>query len=412
MPSVVQNMFTIQSFPDGFGREFRLAPAITPGFLQDRLHPHNCFRGPSSPTNALPAIARVMLLLFFSGFLAGDTSGAAPAKWYLDMEYGNPGDYVTTRHLNPPATHGSSSNWSTVSGSDDSTMYSMRVHTGNEQPLYSPLAINGIIYSDAGSTRSFVSQNDRNNHYVTYRVPPLEEQVPSGQPWGQPKVSMGCYLRLQGLSGLSYGSYDLVMLHGGGQFAVLNLDDGTARAGEMYFRVHTRNGVGERIRVYPEKTYWVTMVSDSTAGLYGSATLRVYDPANWRLVGNESVLDHAGPDPGRQNVHDVRIGRCDVHGGGSINFGTAQYYDDLIVDESGGEWPLMPGGIPQNLRICSITRIGSNVDIIWIGGRGPYQLQTRDSLSLGTWRNFGTPIAGNSAAVPMSKTGFIRVVGR
>jgi hypothetical protein len=328
------------------------------------------------------------------------------------MEYGNPGDYVTAALLNPPATHGSSANWSTQSGTNDPTMYSMRVYAGNDYPLLSPLAINGVIYTDIGSTRSFSSWNDRNNHYAIYKVPPLEAEVSSGQPEGQPKVSMGCYLRLQGLSGQSYGSYDLVNLDGGGQFAVLNLDDGTERAGDMYFRVHTRNGVGERIKIYPEKTYWVTMLSDSSAGLYGSAALRVYDPVNWQLVGNESVLDHVGPDPGRQNVQEVRFGRCDVHEGGSINPGTAQFYDDLIVDESGCEWPLMPGGGPQSLRICSITQMGTNVDITWMGGNGPYQVQTRDSPSLGSWRNVGTPVSGNSAAIPAIKAGFIRVVGR
>jgi hypothetical protein len=220
---------------------------------------------------------------------------------------------------------------------------------------------------------------------------------------------MGCYLRLQGLRGISYASYDLAVLHGGGQFAVLNLDDGTARTGELYFRIHTRNGVGERIRIYPEKTYWVTMVSDSTSGLYGTATLRVYDPVNWRVVG-ESVLDHAGPEPGRQSVDEVRFGRCDLHNGGSINPGTFQYYDDLIVDETGAGWPLMPGGTPENLRICGITPIGANVDITWTGGKGPYKVQTRDNL--GSWSDFGAPIIGNSAVVPMSKAGFVRVVGQ
>jgi len=328
------------------------------------------------------------------------------------MENGNHDDYVTTELLNPPATHGGKPNWRTESGTNDPTMYSMRVYAGNDYPLYSPLFIDGTSYSDIGSTRSISSWNDRDNHYVTYRVPPLEDVEPSYVKAGQPKVSMGCYLRLQGLEGFSYGSYDLVNLDGGGQFAVLNLDDGTTRDGEMYFRVHTRNGVGEIIRVYPEKTYWVTMLSDSTAALYGKAALRVYDPVNWQMVGNESVLEHAGPDPGRQNVHEVRFGRCDVHGGGSINPGTAQFYDDLIVDESGCEWPLMPGGGPQSLRICSITQMGTNVDITWMGGKGPYQVQTRDSPSLGSWRNVGTPVSGNSAAVSVNNAAFIRVVGR
>lgn len=405
-------MLTFQQFPDDICRQFGLDPASERVFLQDRLHAHNRPCGGTSPGDALRCFVRVGLLLVFSFSLAGGSSNAAPAKWYLDMEYGNPGDYVTAALLNPPATHGSSANWGTVSGTNDPTMYSMRVYAGNDYPLYSPLTIAGIIYTDLGSTRSFSSQNDRNNHYAAYKVAPLESDVSSGQPEGQPKVSMGCYLRLEGLSGLSYGSYDLVNLDGGGQFAVLNLDDGTARAGELYFRVHTRNGVGERIRIYPEKTYWVTMLSDSTAGLYGTAMLRVYDPFSWQLVGNESVLDHEGPDPGRQNVREVRFGRCDAHEGGSINPGTFQYYDDLIVDESGCEWPLMPGGNPQGLKICSITQIGTNVDITWMGGKGPYQVQTRGSLNSGSWGNFGTPVPGNSADIPTNKAGFIRVVGR
>jgi len=400
-------MLTFQQFPDDISRQFRLAPASGPAFRRDQLRAHNRPRGRTSASSAPCSFARMWFLLAFFFLLAGDLSGAAPAKWYLDMEYGNPGDSVTAALLNPPATHGSSANWSTMSGTNDPTMYSMRVYAGNDYPLYSPLTIAGIVYTDIGSTRSFSSQNDRNNHYAVYRVPPLETEAD-----GQPKVSMGCYLRLEGLSGLSYGSYDLVNLDGGGQFAVLNLDDGTERAGEQYFRVHTRNGVGPGIRIYPEKTYWVTLVSDSTAGLYGTATLRVYDPVTWRLVGNESVLDHEGPDPGRQNVKEVRFGRCDAHEGGSITPGTFQYYDDLIVDESGCEWPLMPGGNPQGLKICSITQIGTNVDITWMGGKGPYQVQTRANLASGSWADFGTPVAGNSTAIPANKAGFIRVVGR
>jgi len=414
MPDVVQSMSTIQHVPDDICRHCWFAPASEPVFHWDSLHPHGWLRWLTSISNALGVLVRVRRLLVFFLILAGESSSAAPAKWYLDMENGNPGDYVTAALLNPPGTHGSQTNWSTVSGSDDPTMYSLRIDSRNDQPLYSPLTINGITYTDIGSTRSISSWNDRSNHYAMYMVGPLESEVSSGQREGQPKVSMGCYLRLEGFRGLSYGSYDLASLQGGGQFAVLNLDDGTARAGDIYFRVHTQNGVGERIKVYPEKTYWVTMLSDSTADLYGKAMLRVYDPDTWQLVGNESVLDHAGPDSGRQNIHEVRFGRCDSHGGGSINSETSQYYDDLIVDESGCEWPLMPGESLQGIRICSITRIGSRVDITWMGGRGPYQVQTRDGLSSGNWSDFGTPVAGNSAAVPLgnANAGFIRVVGR
>jgi hypothetical protein len=350
-------------------------------------------------------------LAFVFWWLAGLASGAAPAKWFLDMETGNPGDYLTTTHLNPPATHGGSRNWITESGSSDPTMYSMRIHDGHEYPLLSPVAIDGINFSDRGSTRTILSRNDRHNHYAKYRVPPLEAEVPSGQPWGQPKVSVGCYLRLEGFKGYTYGSYDLIELDGGGQFAVVNLDDGTGRDGHIYFRVHTQNGTGERIEVASEKTYWITLLSDRTAGNHGVAELRVYDPATWQLVGAPSVLEHA-EYPSRQNIWSVWFGRCDAHGGGSINATTAQYFDDLIVDESGREWPLMPGGTPQDLRIISSTRVGTNLTVEWTGGTPPYQVQTRDSFSRGDWTNFGPVITGNSVSIPMNRTGFVRVVGR
>lgn len=405
-------MISIQDVPDDTFRRAAFCRVTEATLLLARFHLHSWPRPRTSWFDVGFHIAWRWTLPALAFVLAAGSSGAAPAKWYLDMERGNPGEYLTAAHLNPPATHGSRTNWSTRSGSDDPTMYSMRVDAGNEQRLYSPLSIAGVVYSDAASTRSFSSWNDRDNHYVVYRVPPLEAEVTSGQPYGQSRVSMGCFVRLHGLRGFSYGSYDLAMLHGGGQFAVLNLDDGTAIAGRLYLRIHTRNGVGERIEVYPEKAYWVTMLSDSTAGLYGRAILRVYDPANWKLVGNESVLDHTGPDPGRQNIHEVRFGRCDLHGGATINPGTAQFYDDLIVDESGVEWPLMPGGTPQYLRICSINQIGTNVDITWIGGQGPFRVQTRASLASGAWADLGSPIPGNSAVIPMSKAGFIRVIGR
>jgi len=89
------------------------------------------------------------------------------------------------------------------------------------------------------------------------------------------------------------------------------------------------------------------------------------------------------------------------------------YFDDLMIDDQGLQWPLMPGtnAVPQEFRLTSISRGIGGVKITWAGGSGPFQIQTRTSLNSGAWTNWGAPVTGNSAAVPTSKVGYIRVIG-
>ena len=53
---------------------------------------------------------------------------------------------------------------------------------------------------------------------------------------------------------------------------------------------------------------------------------------------------------------------------------------------------------------------GANLRLTWSGGAPPYQIQRRDSLSLGTWANEGTPVQATTTTVPVTgTTGFFRV---
>jgi hypothetical protein len=65
------------------------------------------------------------------------------------------------------------------------------------------------------------------------------------------------------------------------------------------------------------------------------------------------------------------------------------------------------------LRIDSITRSGNNMIITWSGGTPRYQLQSRSSLTSGSWTDVGTSTTALTATVPMSGPQmFYRVVGQ
>jgi hypothetical protein len=63
-----------------------------------------------------------------------------------------------------------------------------------------------------------------------------------------------------------------------------------------------------------------------------------------------------------------------------------------------------------DFAITGITPTGNQVALSWTGGRGSYQVQTRNDLSAG-WSNWGNPILGQSVTVPVgSGQAFFRVV--
>jgi hypothetical protein len=73
----------------------------------------------------------------------------------------------------------------------------------------------------------------------------------------------------------------------------------------------------------------------------------------------------------------------------------------------------VPVTIPHPLIISSIVPTIFDLEISWIGGVGPFQVQTRESLTAGGWMDFGPPTTSRSAIVDRANpTGFIRIVGQ
>ncbi len=331
------------------------------------------------------------VLIFLSP--ASGSIGTAGVSWWLNMENGASGAELTTSILNGATVGGTTApgaGWSIFPGPTASTMVSMKVQVGNEQPLSGPVTLGGTTYTDIGSTRSFSSRNDRRSHYVKYTLPVR-----------QPKVSMGCYLRLENLVG-TWGYYDLVHLDGGGYYVVLALRDAPWDPDHPYdpnnpddlerrraIRVHSQAPpyVGSDIPIFANKTYWITMLWDTNpwdanpaANKKGTAILRVYDPQTWLPVGGPSVLELSDyPLTAPLKCEDIRFGRCDDHGGTSPT--SYHYFDDLLVDETGSRWPLLPGEIsvaalpdptagvpiPATLRVLPVDPEGQPLAVTFHG---------------------------------------------
>jgi hypothetical protein len=73
----------------------------------------------------------------------------------------------------------------------------------------------------------------------------------------------------------------------------------------------------------------------------------------------------------------------------------------------------IPVSIPHPLTIISIVPTFFDIEIKWVGGNGPFQVQTRDSFSTGTWIDSGVPTQDRMATVPRGPGNvFIRVFGQ
>jgi uncharacterized repeat protein (TIGR02543 family) len=251
---------------------------------------------------------------------------------YLDMESGADGSVATAGILNA-ATHGSGGDWST-------TATSMRVSTAFEQPLGSPVMVGSTSYTDTGSTRTFAFRNTQGRDYE-YASYTLTSQAA--------KVSMGCFVRVGNFTGETFGSYDLIAMEGdNGEFAVLNFQD--FPGADFGWEIHTQAGVGNSIRIVANKTYWTTMLWDRGNG---KATLKVYDPITWSLVGTSTLALQA------ENCILVAFGRYDAHGTKPQADGLYHYYDDLMIDFSNASFPILPERPGVVFAPISLSTIGA-----------------------------------------------------
>jgi len=70
---------------------------------------------------------------------------------------------------------------------------------------------------------------------------------------------------------------------------------------------------------------------------------------------------------------------------------------------------------PAPLQIQSFARSGNDIQLTWTGGSPLYQVQTRSSLSTGSWANVGGTTRALSATITNGfggSSGFVRVFGQ
>lgn len=259
---------------------------------------------------------RILILFLLFSSLPG---ARAAISGYLDMESGSNREPVTTNILNA-ATRGSGGTWSV-----NTALTHLMVSTSFETPLLKPVTVGSANYSDHQASRSFVYTNTAFRQFATYKFAQKT-----------PKLSFGLYMRLSGFRGQD-NSFDFVAVEAGGDFLVVNFQD---RGTGLAYRVHTLDqnrigpggaGLGVPVPVAQNKTYWITCLWDK-ANLV--ATLKVYDPDTWLLVGTSTnvILN--------RDAENICIGRYDNHGGAVQNAST--YFDDLIWDVTGATYPLFP----------------------------------------------------------------------
>jgi hypothetical protein len=238
---------------------------------------------------------------------------------YLDMESGADRQPVTTAILNA-ATHASGGAWSI-----NTSLTHLMVSTSYETPLLNPVTIGGTTYTDGGSSRTFVYTNTANRQFAKFD---FDQNTP--------KLSFGLYMRLSGFSG-AYHSFDFVGVEAQGDFLIVNFQDRSPT--DLAFRVHTLDennvgpggrGLGLPVQVAQNKTYWVTCLWDK-ANL--KATLKVYDPTTWLLVGTSECVTLS------RDAENICIGRYDLH---SASQNASCHFDDLVWDVTGATYPLFP----------------------------------------------------------------------
>ena len=255
---------------------------------------------------------------------------------YLDMESGADRQPVTTTILNA-ATHTTGGSWSV-----NTTLSHLLVSSSFETPLLNPVTIGTSTFTDAASTRSFVYTNTAFREYATYTLPQSTA-----------KLSFGLFMRVSGFRG-AYHSFDFICVEAQGDFMVVNFQDRSTS--DFAFRVHTLDeggvgaggpGLGAPVQVEQDKSYWVTCLWDK-ANL--KATLKVYDPATWLLVGTSENVTLS------RNAENICIGRYDNH---SASQNASCYFDDLIWDVTGATYPLFPAS--RTIVATAATRAAFDV---------------------------------------------------
>lgn len=255
------------------------------------------------------------VILFLALFAVHSIAATTRVDVYLDMESGTSGSLVTSALLNA-ATHGAGGSWATVPG----TLSAMHVTTGFEPTLGTQILVGDTLYTDATSSRGYAFRNVTDREFARYTFETTH-----------PRVSFGCFLRIGDFDGSTFGSYDLVALEGDGEFIVLNFQDFPGDG--FAWQIHTQAGTHDPFPIKANTTYWATLLWDQPNR---RAFLKAYDAETWELVGSASIPLLNEP------CEAVCFGRYDDHDKTTDKF---HDYDDLMIDYSTAEFPILPSRI-------------------------------------------------------------------
>jgi hypothetical protein len=304
-------------------------------------------------------IKNVGLSFSLSALLAFPALAVTTVDVYQNMEYGTSGEILT----NQPQTsnHGNGGTWVVVGDT-------MTVSTNHTSPLSGAVAVNGVLFSGAGDTRSWMTDDATMRQYVVFRADTPHEAG-----------TMGLFLSVGENAGNPTGSnkpkqtvvnpgtgniYDAVIMGFGPEtnvtrYAVCQIWDA---AGGPYLEIESNpNNVTTHsfpIQIQANTTYWVTLKYNGASGV---ASLAIYNPTNWSLVGSTT-------SPQLTNTFQwISFGREDHHYNGPS---THSYFDNILIDYSGAIFPLLPGtNAPAPLTIAHPTNSHPQITLTSIIGR-------------------------------------------
>ncbi len=273
-------------------------------------------------------IAFFILLLALRGLAV-----ASVVDVYLDMENGSANASVNTNLLNA-ATHGVGGSWSTIRGTQAAPLTAMKVTTDFDPLLGTPVEVGTNTYTDGRTSSGYVFRNSTDREFARYTFDITHS-----------RVSVGCFVRIGDFDGSTFGSYDLIAMEGDGEFLVLNFQDFPGK--DFVWQIHTQSGTHDPILVAPNMTYWVSLLWDQSAR---RAYLKMYDASTWELLGSSSIRMENKP------CEAVCFGRYDDHG---VTSPANHYFDDLMIDYSAADFPILPARIGPATASISLTTEGS-----------------------------------------------------
>ena len=286
-------------------------------------------------------------LLVFAGGVSGQVTILTD---FLDMESGNAGDLVSPT-IAAAATHGTGGTWELGDYYSSAVPHQLKVASKYTRPPRGPVQVGSTVYSDTGSTRSWVKKVT-----VETDVETVDYRFPTPRP---DKVSVGMFFYFSGdgdgWPGNTGDYYDLFWLQAySGEFVSFNVQTsgGTDPAGPLRFTIET-SGCVSSVEVCKGKVnqwYWLAFLWD---GPGNRGTMHVYNANTWAQVGTAKSCSLTTTAA----LWRIAVGQRDNHNNPTLN--SDYYMDDLMIDRTGGTFPLLPrptSGVPkpaapQNLRL-------------------------------------------------------------